>query len=452
MKLKKSLMCVTLSILLSVQVYAATAFKDVKENAWYGDAVNYCAENGYVSGYNDGSFKPNNTITRAELAAVMNKMLGLNSAAKNTFRDVSNGKWYTTPVLNCVKAGIITGYSETKFGPNDKVTREQAAVILAKAFNIDKTNGRTSFSDDGKISNWAIGSVKAMQTAGLISGTGNNCFSPKAYVTRSAICQMICSAKKQDTVKYNIDSMLIPMYVRLSEEIPSMSDFWEWIRTYALYYSWDKRASDYKFTSYGLELTKQQVIDAAYAVIPEFDGSVPAMKNSDMMRHENGKYYFRMANPEDAYFIIHSVSEMSDGKIAVGCSYRFRGFDDAYYYEYVMEPNDHMNTSSATPYYYTILTTKIKKNEVSDDEDTAAKMLSEQEAYQIACDYWKYTPGAKDAETGFEYAVFKDGLNSENGRQYYQFRMRWLVETHWSTLDTVYVDAMTGECWNPNQN
>lgn len=84
---------VILSTLLSAQIFAVSAFSDVPNNKWYTDAVMYCAENGYVSGYSDGSFKPNNTITRAELAAVMNKMLGLNSAANNTFKDVSNGKW-----------------------------------------------------------------------------------------------------------------------------------------------------------------------------------------------------------------------------------------------------------------------------------------------------------------------------------------------------------------------
>lgn len=186
---------VILSTLLSAQIFAVSAFSDVPNNKWYTDAVMYCAENGYVSGYSDGSFKPNNTITRAELAAVMNKMLGLNSAANNTFKDVSNGKWYTTAVLNCVQTGIITGYSSTQYGPNDKVTREQAAVILAKSFNISKTNGRTSFSDDGKISSWAVGSVKAMSAKGLIAGVGNNRFAPKDNITRAAVCTILRHAE-----------------------------------------------------------------------------------------------------------------------------------------------------------------------------------------------------------------------------------------------------------------
>lgn len=205
--MKKIISLLSTVCIMVMLIFPVLAFTDVPNKSWYSTAVDFCASRGYVTGYKDGTFKPNNNITRAELAAVMSKYLGLTSPANNSFADVPNGKWYTSPVLNCVKAGIITGYSATKFGPNDKVTREQAAVILAKAFNVDKASGRTTFSDDSSISGWAVGQVKAMKQVGLISGVGNNKFAPKANVTRAAICQMIYSGENRQNNSDSNDSV-----------------------------------------------------------------------------------------------------------------------------------------------------------------------------------------------------------------------------------------------------
>lgn len=191
----KKILCTILIISLLMTTALAATFSDVPAGKWYSAGVEYCASQGYVSGYSDGTFKPGNNITRAELAVVMNKMLGLKSPANNTFSDVPSGKWFTEPILNCVKAGVITGYSGKSFGPSDPVTREQAAVIMAQAFQVEKSSGRSSFADDGQIASWAVGYVKAMNAKGLISGTGNNRFSPKDKVTRGQICTIINTAK-----------------------------------------------------------------------------------------------------------------------------------------------------------------------------------------------------------------------------------------------------------------
>ena len=148
---------------------APAKFSDVPSGKWYTDAVQYCSGKGYVSGYEDHTFRPGNKLTRAEMAAIMNKMLNLSEGADNSFTDVPSGKWFTTPILRCVKAGVMTGYSGTLFGTTDTLTREQGAVILAKAFGIAKESGRTGFTDDSSISKWAVGSVKAMAAKGLIS-------------------------------------------------------------------------------------------------------------------------------------------------------------------------------------------------------------------------------------------------------------------------------------------
>ena len=178
---------------------AASPFKDVTSGKWYTDAVQYCYSKGYVGGYEDQTFRPNNKLTRAEMAVIMNKKLSLKNADSNTFKDVANGKWYTDPILRCVKAGVMTGYSGTQFGTNDTLTREQGAVILAKAFNVAKASGRTSFADDASISKWAVESVKAMAAKGLISGVGSNKFAPKTPLTRAQMCQIIYAAEGKNS-------------------------------------------------------------------------------------------------------------------------------------------------------------------------------------------------------------------------------------------------------------
>lgn len=199
------LLVMVLMVGLMLPVGAApTKFSDVPSGKWYTDAVQYCSEKGYVSGYEDGSFRPGNKLTRAEMAAIMNKMLNLANGAENYFTDVPSGKWFTDPILHCVKAGVMTGYSDTLFGTTDTLTREQGAVILAKAFGIEKESGRTAFADDKSISNWAVGSVKAMAAKGMISGTGDNQFSPKTPLTRAQMCQIIYAAREQEEKPQNV--------------------------------------------------------------------------------------------------------------------------------------------------------------------------------------------------------------------------------------------------------
>ena len=190
-----SLALITSSLMLvPVGAEGSTAFRDVPSGKWYSDSVQYCYLMGFVGGYENQTFRPDNKLTRAEMAVIMSKMLDLTEKASNSFSDVPSGKWFTDPVLQCVKAGVMSGYSETKFGTQDTLTREQGAVILAKAFEVDPVSGRTSFKDDKAISGWAVGSVKGMTKYGLLSGMGDNEFAPKATMTRAQMCQIIYAA------------------------------------------------------------------------------------------------------------------------------------------------------------------------------------------------------------------------------------------------------------------
>ena len=193
------LLAMAMITLIAIPTLAAEtkSFPDVPAGKWFTVAVTYCAQKGYVSGYDDGTFRPDKRLTRAEMAAIMNKKLGLQESAANTFSDVPSGKWFTEPILHCVKAGVMSGLSTKTFGTNETLTREQGAVVLAKAFGVSKVSGRTTFADDASISSWAVESVKAMAAKGLISGTGNNKFGPKDPLTRAQMCQIIWAAEQK---------------------------------------------------------------------------------------------------------------------------------------------------------------------------------------------------------------------------------------------------------------
>ena len=207
--LKKTIPALILSLTLMLTALPAASaatkgFSDVDSNRYYYDEVLYCAEQGYVSGYEDGTFRAENGLTRGEFAAILNKVLNLSVSAPNTFYDVANGQWYTSAVLNCVQAGVMKGQGNGYFGVNEPITREQAAVILSKAYQVGSANGRTSFADDSSISYWAVGNVKAMTDRGYISGNNGNTFNPQGNLTRGQVCVLLCKCKGVSQESLNV--------------------------------------------------------------------------------------------------------------------------------------------------------------------------------------------------------------------------------------------------------
>jgi hypothetical protein len=176
----------------------AAKFTDVPASLWaYGD-IESLSGLGDISGYHDGSFKPGGTITRAEFVSILGKALKLAAydPAAPDFSDAAQGDWYYGSVEDAVYAGIVKGYGGA-FKPNDPITREQMAVILVKALNAQDQagsglNSGTAFKDNDSISAWAKGFVAVAVKDGLIKGyPGDNSFRPMSAATRAEACAMI---------------------------------------------------------------------------------------------------------------------------------------------------------------------------------------------------------------------------------------------------------------------
>lgn len=162
---------------------------------WASAAIEKWADFNVLNGA-DGVFRPNDYITRAEMATVLDNMMDYQVAAKNSFSDVPADAWYTAAVLKANAAGILNGDGMGHATPTAKITKEQAALMLARAFSVSPNQGSASnFSDQSQISSWAKSMVFGMEAAGYISGY-NNQFNPQSNITRAEVVTIIDNAVK----------------------------------------------------------------------------------------------------------------------------------------------------------------------------------------------------------------------------------------------------------------
>ncbi|MBA2940473.1 cadherin-like beta sandwich domain-containing protein [Paenibacillus sp. CGMCC 1.16610] len=163
------------------------AFRDIAGH-WAEADIQNAVSGGIVSGYPDGTFKPDSTVTRAEFAVMLMNALKLQGeGAQLTFTDNARiGAWAQQAIGKAVKAGIIHGYEDGSFRPDAPITRAEMAVIIANAMGASTTAGAaTGFSDDETIPAWAKGSVAFVKQAGIVQGRDNNTFVPQANATRA---------------------------------------------------------------------------------------------------------------------------------------------------------------------------------------------------------------------------------------------------------------------------
>ena len=187
----------------TVTVEEGVSFSDVTAGAWYYENVMGAAENGYVSGYPDGTFKPMQSVTRAEFASMIAKAMGYDSDpdAGSAYPDVADDHWAKAAINFCAQNDIINGYDDGTFQPNKAITRQEAASILRNAFKLTESSSET-FPDDSAISNWAKESVYIVKASGLMkgdAGTGN--FRPTDTIIRAEAASILMNAKYAGLIK-----------------------------------------------------------------------------------------------------------------------------------------------------------------------------------------------------------------------------------------------------------
>ena len=187
----------------TIRVQIEERFSDVAPGAWYYDNVMDAAANEYVSGYEDGTFKPGNSVTRAEFASMIAKAMGYDDslAGETRFKDVAADQWYAGAITFCADNGIISGYDDGTFQPGKTISRQEVASILKNAFNLTGNSGE-KFPDDSAIAGWAKENVYAVKHSGLMKGdadTGN--FRPTSTIIRAEAASILMNANRAGLIK-----------------------------------------------------------------------------------------------------------------------------------------------------------------------------------------------------------------------------------------------------------
>ncbi|WP_455644303.1 NHL domain-containing protein [Paenibacillus chitinolyticus] len=170
-----------------------TTFTDIAGH-WAESYIKRATAKGIISGYPDGTFKPNHPITRAEFMVMLTGALQLEEkGAKVTFTDNDQiGTWAQQAIVQGVQAGIINGYEDGSFRPHAQITRVEMAIMVARALKLSfKANTLTGFADDEAIPQWAKGSVEAIRALGIASGREGNKFVPEDTAMRAEAAALL---------------------------------------------------------------------------------------------------------------------------------------------------------------------------------------------------------------------------------------------------------------------
>ena len=184
---KKHAITIT-AVLAASMAMSVTAFgapTDIQGH-WAQNTINKWVDKGDISGYPDGTFRPNNMITRAEFVVLVNNAMGYTKSGYAYFSDVPSHYWGKNAIQTGVAAGYISGDGNGIFRPNDPVTRQEAAAMISRILDLKQNESRAyRYTDSYAISNWAKGVVGAVSDAGIMAGYPDGSFGPNRVLTRA---------------------------------------------------------------------------------------------------------------------------------------------------------------------------------------------------------------------------------------------------------------------------
>ena len=185
------------AIVIDTHSHAAVSvseiFTDVAPNAWYKDAVQYAYDNGLMTGVSADAFAPEQTTTRAMIVSILARLEGVESAQAAGFADV-NDEWYATAVNWAASVGVVNGYEDNTFQPNQPITREQLAAMLMnyanyKGEDVSNRADLTSYTDQP--STWAEETMQWAVAEKLITGVTNDELQPQGNATRAQVAAIL---------------------------------------------------------------------------------------------------------------------------------------------------------------------------------------------------------------------------------------------------------------------
>ncbi|WP_155490069.1 immunoglobulin-like domain-containing protein, partial [Paraclostridium sordellii] len=187
----------TASKTINITVKEKIEFNDTQGH-WAEKTINLFVEKGFINGYDDKTFKPDNSMTRAEFVKVVNNVFGYNQMGTEQFDDVNESDWFYSDICIGINMGYIKGKSKDKFAPNDSITRQEVAMILTnimdnKDNNLDKLS---LFKDGHQTDEWAKPSVEGAIESGYLNGYEDQTIRANGNITRAEAISMLSRVKK----------------------------------------------------------------------------------------------------------------------------------------------------------------------------------------------------------------------------------------------------------------
>lgn len=174
--------------------YKEQAYTDVSKTHWAITAIENLNEQELIKGYLDGTFKPTNSITRAEAATIIARALNLKSTKTISYSDVSPSHYAASAISALSEKGIMTGRTAGKFSPDGKLTRAEVATLLKRAYQLTGTT--TVTYRDLKSTHWAYGSIQTLVANDLAKGFEDNTFRPDASISRAEFATFLDRVNK----------------------------------------------------------------------------------------------------------------------------------------------------------------------------------------------------------------------------------------------------------------
>lgn len=184
---KKTLILILSSAMLlsmSVLVFGAETTSDY-ESHWASKTIESAIDLGIANGYPDGTFKPDDSITRGELFSLVNNAFEFTIKSEDTYTDVIADAWYALDISKAKAAGYIVGYPDRSIHPEMEISRQEVAVILSRLKSLPSTVETLDFTDASSIENWSKQSIIAMLEAKVMIGYPDGSFKPESKITRA---------------------------------------------------------------------------------------------------------------------------------------------------------------------------------------------------------------------------------------------------------------------------
>lgn len=191
-----SAVTVGVSYVKATETPSETTFNDVSANDWFASAVDYVTGKGMMNGTADNTFSPKAHTTRGMVVTVLYRLENQPSTSAASFTDVASGAYYANAVAWANANGIVSGYGSGKFGPNDKVTREQLAAILYryaqyKKYDVSGAKSLDGYTDAQSVSSYAVPALQWANAAGIVTGKSGSKLDPKGNATRAEVAAML---------------------------------------------------------------------------------------------------------------------------------------------------------------------------------------------------------------------------------------------------------------------